>query len=80
MVSCPSDSNARPFDPVQFSFRGLLSFRELEKEGVNATLVRQVDTERGHSKCQHNYNIRSFCCFARETIQLFVTSNLEAEK
>lgn len=58
---------------------GLLTFRELEQEGVNATLVRQVGTERGHSKCQHNYNDRSFCCFVRETIQLFVTSNLEAE-
>lgn len=79
MVSCQSDSNARPFDPVQFGFGGLLTFRELEQEGVNATLARQVGTERGHSKCQHNYNDRSICCFVRETIQLFVTSNLEAE-
>lgn len=49
MVSCLGDSNARPFDLVQFGFGGLLTFRELEQEGVNATLVRQVGTERGHS-------------------------------
>lgn len=56
---------------------GVIDRRELEQEGVNATLIRQVGTERGHSKCQHNYNDRSICCFVRETIQLFVTSNMD---
>lgn len=79
MSPCPGDSNARRFDLVQFGFWGLSTFREVEQEGVNATPVRQVGTERGHSKCQCNYNDRSFCCFVRETIQLFATSNLEAE-